>query len=222
MKVHEVFPTVVAQDRIDVHDEFKDEYFNELKSLWFDGYNNETPENSGRCSLHLDKNYLGFFQSLKKSVCRYLDLLAVDHEKLNISVIKSWVGYHNKDTPPLNMHSHNGADISFTYYLSSDETSDKFCVHTAKNTNEVAEALFETSDKFNLIKKFNKYNCPNYTITPAEGTVILFPSTLLHSTLKKENISDRYVIAGDIKLSIKPDYNLYHQTIPHPSQWAQL
>ena len=36
MKVHEVFPTVVAQDRIDVHDEFKDEYFNELKSLWFD------------------------------------------------------------------------------------------------------------------------------------------------------------------------------------------
>ena len=154
MKVHEVFPTVVAQDRIDVHDEFKDEYFNELKSLWFDGYNNQTPENSGRCSLHLDKNYLGFFQSLKKSVCRFLDLLAVDHEKLNISVIKSWVGYHNKDTPPLNMHSHNGADISFTYYLSSDETSDKFCVHTAKNTNEVAEALFETSDRFNLIKNF--------------------------------------------------------------------
>ena len=222
MKVHEVFPTVVAQDRIDVHDEFKDEYFNELKSLWFDGYNNQTPENSGRCSLHLDKNYLGFFQSLKKSVCRYLDLLAVDHEKLNISVIKSWVGYHNKDTPPLNMHSHNGADISFTYYLSSDETSDKFCVHTVNNINEVAEAIFETSDRFNLIKKFNKYNCPNYTITPVEGTVILFPSTLLHSTLKKENISDRYVIAGDIKLSIKPDYNLYHQTIPHPSQWTQL
>ena len=222
MKVHEVFPTVVAQDRIDVHDEFKDEYFNELKSLWFDGYNNQTPENSGRCSLHLDKNYLGFFQSLKKSVCRYLDLLAVDHEKLHISVIKSWVGYHNKDTPPLNMHSHNGADISFTYYLSSDETSDKFCVHTVNNINEVAEAIFETSDRFNLIKKFNKYNCPNYTITPVEGTVILFPSTLLHSTLKKENISDRYVIAGDIKLSIKPDYNLYHQTIPHPSQWTQL
>ena len=222
MKVHEIFPTVVAQDRIDVHDEFKDEYFNELKSLWFDGYNNQTPENSGRCSLHLDKNYLGFFQSLKKSVCRYLDLLAVDHEKLHISVIKSWVGYHNKDTPPLNMHSHNGADISFTYYLSSDETSDKFCVHTVNNINEVAEAIFETSDRFNLIKKFNKYNCPNYTITPVEGTVILFPSTLLHSTLKKENIRDRYVIAGDIKLSIKPNYNLYHQTIPHPSQWTQL
>ena len=54
MKVHEVFPTVVAQDRIDVHDEFKNEYFNELKYLWFDGYNNQTKENSGRCSLHLD------------------------------------------------------------------------------------------------------------------------------------------------------------------------
>ena len=75
MKVHEVFPTLVVQDRIDVHEEFKEQYFEELKSLWFDGYNNETPENSGRCSLHLNPNYLMFFQSLKKSVCKYLDLL---------------------------------------------------------------------------------------------------------------------------------------------------
>ena len=44
MKVHEVFPTLVVQDRIDVHEEFKEQYFEELKSLWFDGYNNETPE----------------------------------------------------------------------------------------------------------------------------------------------------------------------------------
>ena len=87
MKVHEVFPTVVAQDRIDVHEEFKSEYFNELKTLWYDGYNNETPDNSGRCSLHLNESYLGFFQSLKRSVCRYLDLLEVDHEKLDINSI---------------------------------------------------------------------------------------------------------------------------------------
>ena len=219
MKVHEVFPTVVAQDRIDVHDEFKNEYFNELKTLWFDGYNNETPENSGRCSLHLNETYLGFFQSLKRSVCRYLDLLEVDHEKLDINFIKSWIGYHNKDIPQLNMHSHNGADISFTYYLSSDETSDKFCVHQLTNTNEVAGALFEPSDRFNVMKKFNRYNCNNYTITPHEGTVVIFPSTLQHSTLKKENKGDRYVIAGDIKLCLKAEYNLHHQSMSHPDMW---
>ena len=221
MKIHEVFPTLICQDRIDVHEEFKEKYFKELKTLWFDGYKNETPENSGRCSLHLNPNYIMFFESLKRSVCRYLDILEVEHEKLNINFTKSWVGYHNKDIPGLNMHNHNAADISITYYLSSDETSDKFCAHTQFNNNEVSESLFETG-KLNLIKKFNNYNCNKYTITPKEGTVLIFPSSLLHSTLKKENIGDRYTIPGDIKLSLKPEYNLYHQSIPHPSQWLEL
>ena len=94
MKIHEVFPTLICQDRIDVHEEFKEKYFKELKTLWFDGYKNETPENSGRCSLHLNPNYIMFFESLKRSVCRYLDILEVDHGKLNINFTKSWVGYH--------------------------------------------------------------------------------------------------------------------------------
>ena len=219
MKVHEVFPTLVVQDKIDLHDEFKEKYFEELKSLWFNGYNNETPENSGRCSLHLNPNYLKIFQSIKKSVCKYLDILEVDHEKLNINFIKSWIGYHNKDIPELKMHNHNGSDISFCYYLSSDETSDKFCAHNLNNTNEISGAIFESSDRFNIIKKYNKYNCHSYTITPQEGTVVIFPSSLQHSTLKKENKSDRYVIPGDIKLCLKPEYNLYHQTMPHPDLW---
>ena len=219
IKTHEVFPILVAQDEIDCHKEFKELYFEELKSLWFNGYQNETPENSGRCSLHLNKNYSIFFESLSKSICRYLDLLEVDHEKLNISVIKSWIGYHNKNIPQLKPHIHNGADISFCYYLSSDDTSDKFCVHNSENMNEISGSLFETGNKFNLIKKYNKYNCKNYTITPYEGTVLVFPSNLMHSTLKKQNLTDRYVIAGDIKLCLKPEYNLYHQTIPHPNLW---
>lgn len=222
MKVHEVFPTLVAQDTIEIHQEFKTQYFEELKTLWFNGYENETPENSGRCSLHLNKTYISFFQALKKSICNYLELLEIDHEKLNINFIKSWIGYHNKDIPQLKPHIHNGSDISFCYYLSSDDTSDKFCVHSSNNLNEVSGNIFEPSNKYNLIKKYNKYNCGNYTITPHEGTVVIFPSNLSHSTLKKQNLKDRYVIAGDVKLCLKPEYNLHHQSMPHPSLWLSL
>jgi hypothetical protein len=222
MKLHEVFPILVAQDTIEIHQEFKNQYFEELKSLWFNGYENETPENSGRCSLHLNKNYITFFQSLKNSICNYLDLLEVDHQKLSINFVKSWVGYHNKDIPQLTPHTHNESDISFCYYLSSDDTSDKFCVHNLNNMNEVANGLFETSNRYNIIKKFNRYNCDNYTITPHEGTVVIFPSNLPHSTLKKQNLRDRYVIAGDVKLCLRPEFNLHHQAIPHPSLWLSL
>ncbi len=222
MKTHEIFPILIAQDTIKIHQEFKDQYFEELKSLWFNGYENETPENSGRCSLHLNSNYLILFKSLKESICNYLDLLEVDHEKLNINFIKSWVGYHSKNIPQLTPHTHNESDISFCYYLSSDDTSDKFCTHNLNNMNEVSDGLFETSNKYNIIKKFNKYNCDNYTITPHEGTVIIFPSNLPHSTLKKQNLKDRYVIAGDVKLCLKSEFNLYHQAMPHPSLWLSL
>jgi hypothetical protein len=44
----------------------------------------------------------------------------------------------------------------------------------------------------------------------------------MHSTLKKENLKDRYVIAGDVKLTLKPEYNLYHQSMPHPNLWLSL
>lgn len=222
MKIHEVFPTLVLQDDIDYHNEFKTKYFDELKLLWYNGYENETPENSGRCSLHLNKNYNQIFVEFRNSIIKYLDLLDISYEKFNINFIKSWIGYHNKDIPQLKPHIHNGSDISFCYYLKSDETSDKFCVHNSKNMNEISGNIFETSDRYNTIKKFNKYNCGNYTITPKEGSIIIFPSNLMHSTLKKQNLTDRYVIAGDVKLCLKPEYNLHHQSIPHPSLWLSL
>ena len=151
MKVHEVFPIVVAQDTIDIHDEFKKKYFEELKTLWFNGYENETPENSGRCSLHLNEDYYLLFNSLVKCVRNYLDILEVQHEKLDINVTKAWVGYHNKDIPQLKPHIHNEADISFCYYIQSDESSDKFCVHNVNNLNELSKGMFETGDRFNLL-----------------------------------------------------------------------
>jgi hypothetical protein len=47
MKIHEVFPIVVAQDEIDVHQEFKSKCFEELKTLWFNGNAHDTPYNTG-------------------------------------------------------------------------------------------------------------------------------------------------------------------------------
>ena len=71
-KIHEIFPLIVYQGKVDCHEEFKNNHLKSLKDYWFNGYENETPENSGRCSLHLNQNYKIFFDSLKKSVNRYL------------------------------------------------------------------------------------------------------------------------------------------------------
>jgi hypothetical protein len=107
--------------------------------------------------------------------------------------------------------------------LKTDTSSDKFCVSQSSNCNEIAGGLFETADRKNTLIGFNKYNCNHYTITPIEGTVLLFPSSTLHHTQKFARRNDeRIVIAGDIRITLKKDNADYHQGCTHPSQWLEL
>jgi hypothetical protein len=222
-KIHEIFPTIVYQGEIKSHQEFKNQYLSELKEYWFDGYENESPENSEKIFLHHNLKYQSFFKNLLENVYEYLNILDVDVDKFNFYVTKSWIGYHKNTEPTLKMHNHNASNISFCYYLSSNHTSDKFCIHQISNTNEVSEGIFESHSKFNTIKKFNKYNCNQYTITPIEGSVLIFPGSLLHSTLRTQEMNgERIVIAGDIFMSLKKEYQNHHQSIVDPFTWTQI
>ena len=107
--VHEIFPLIVYQGEVECHDKFKEKNLNELKKYWFDGYKNESPENSGRIFVH--NKYQSLFQSLKKNIDEYFNLLNVDHSHLSYHVAKSWVGCHYEDTPELNPHDHNESNI---------------------------------------------------------------------------------------------------------------
>ena len=79
------------------------------------------------------------------------------------------------------------------------------------------------NDKKNTLFGFNKYNCNHYTITPLEGTVLLFPSRTLHQTQKfTRRNGERIVIAGDIRITLRKDNADYHQGCTHPSQWLEL
>ena len=221
-KVHEIFPLVIYQDSIDCHKEFKGENLDSLREYWFNGYENESPEYSGKIFIHLDPKYNFFFDDLKKSVDNYFLHLNVDYSKLNYHVTKSWVGYHNKDIPGLNPHNHNESNLSFVYYLKSSPKSDKFCVIQQNNINENTGGLFEPSKQRNTLLAFNKYNCNYYTITPHEGTVLLFPSDVIHHTIKGDNEDERIVIAGDIRITLKQECYNHHQGCTHPNQWKQI
>ena len=99
---------------------------------------------------------------------------------------------------------------------------DKFCLVDKDNRNQNTGGLFETSKQRNTILSFNRYNCDRYTITPYEGSVLLFPSDVIHQTLGVKYSDERIVIAGDIRVTLKPEYYNYHQGSTHPSQWLEL
>jgi uncharacterized protein (TIGR02466 family) len=224
-KVHEIFPLIVYQGSVEGHDNFKENNLESLKDYWFNGYKNESPEFSGKIFAHKIPEYSDFFISLRKNINEYMDHLSLDFSKLSYHIIKSWVGCHFGDeTPSITPHYHNESNISFVYYVSSNETSDKFCVVQEKNRNEVAGGIFETAKTRNIIKEYNRYNCNYYTITPTEGTVLLFPSNLHHFIQKvvETRVGDRVVIAGDIRITLSENNSDHHQGSTHPSQWLEL
>ncbi len=222
-KVHEVFPLIVYQGSVDSHNYMK-KHIDVLREYWFNGYENESPEYSGRIFAH-EKDYCKpFFKDLRTNIDNYMRHLNVNHELLDYYVTKSWVGYHKDDeTPSVPAHFHNESNISFVYYVHTNESSDKFCVSQSENRNEISGGLFETAQGNNTLLGFNRYNCNHYTITPQEGTVLLFPSNLLHATMKHGRRTDeRLVIAGDVRVTLKPEHYKHHQGSTHPSQWMEL
>jgi len=144
-RVHEAFPLIVYQGMVESQDKIKI-YLEELRDYWFDGYQNESPEYSGRIFAHQNEIYRPFFEELRTHVDNYFGYLNVDYSKLDYHIIKSWVGYHkDDDTPSIKPHNHNASDLSFVYYVKTDETSDKFCVAQEKNPNECVGDMFGTN-----------------------------------------------------------------------------
>jgi uncharacterized protein (TIGR02466 family) len=229
-QIYELFPTIVYRGEITCHQEFKQKYFEELCKYWhwsedLPREEIESPENSGRYFLHHNESYKDFFKSLDLNVRNYLKVLDVDESKMNVYVTKSWLNIHKQELPNTKIHIHNCSDISFCYYINCNETSDKLCFHQTKNNNELSEFMFQTtkSGKYNLIEKYNKYNCNNYTVTPIEGTVVLFPSSMMHSTLKNQNMmGTRVSICGDITLTVKEDYTKCEYSRVDPSLWRKI
>jgi uncharacterized protein (TIGR02466 family) len=219
-----MFPTIVYQGTVECHQEFKKKNLDSLRSYWFNGYENESPEYSGRIFTHQKPEYRQFFKELRTHVDNYFKVLNVDYNKLDYHIIKSWVGCHlNDETPSIKPHTHNESNLSYVYYVKTDETSDKLCIAQPKNKNECVEDLFQTAIQRNLITSYNQYNCNYYTVTPKEGTVVIFPSNIGHFTQKITTRKDeRIVMPGDIRVTLKREHFDYHQGSTHPSQWLEL
>lgn len=221
MNVHEIFPIVIGQDLIDSHEEFKLNYLDDAKVIQERHKENNLPD---LYFLHLNIKYLEFFKSLKTSVENYLILLGLDPSVINLNVVRSWVESYDPTLDWKDHHNHKSSDISFKYYLkTSEENPDVVCFEPSNYKNDLTEGIMKFSANGSAIKNLTKYNCFGYGIPPTEGSLLIFPSPLkVDLELNQDNVSPRYVIAGDLKLTLKPKHYQNSQSIPHTSQWLDL
>ena len=86
-------------------------------------------------------------------------------------------------------HVHRNSLLSGVYY--------PLCSDGVKITFHKNEGI-ETFHAFNEPKEYNLFNSKTWTVTPKEGTLLIFPSTLMHSIDTNTTKEKRYSIAFSV------------------------
>lgn len=145
-----------------------------------------------------DKQILNqpLFKDLKIKLQKQVDAYTRDilhiKDDVEFEIIASWVNKHEPNDWAQE-HDHVNSLISGVYYIECPMNSGNIVFHKDKSfTNLFPRTLaFEYSE-------WVPWNCEAWSITPNEGDIILFPSTITHSVLANQSYSPRYSLAFNI------------------------
>jgi len=103
---------------------------------------------------------------------------------MNINTEGDWNRYHN--------HLGNNSIISGVYYASAPEGCGNI---EFLNPDACYGAIFNNRTK----EPYTQYNSGSWVVTPQEGRVVLFPSSLNHMVLPSQTNMERVSIAFNFK-----------------------
>ncbi len=262
-EMHDLFPLGIYRGPVSCHEELKKQYFNseltekyrdlernipvymiQTNPRWsilyeslrenFNAYCDYMGINHKRVLFHVTRSWYDHREPDDDQITELNDVrYDLNNNNKSEEELKEGLGWGNIRELPVIPHHHQPSDLSFVYYLSSNETSDKLYIENGYANQNNPDALLETSFSHNkktgYIKEWNKYNTQYHTFDPIEGTVIIFPSHLYHYarrfTMRK---GYRVAVSGDVTItSSETKYevgrDMYNsQVLTHPRFWKQL
>ena len=139
----------------------------------------------------------------------------------NFIITKTWLPRSRDSHENVKWHSHSTSHISFSYYLNTPPNSHLIKFANPSNTNGLFAGL-NTSETKDAVKERNELNASTFHLEPKEGSLILFPSSLDHSTQCNHNTfnGERLAIVGDVTLVFKENgSNDYSMGYINPKYW---
>jgi uncharacterized protein (TIGR02466 family) len=179
-------------------------------------------ENTGMVYIHTDPALRDLFGFVSKCVASYMEQLRMDVSRFDINIVKTWISAtDNKTTTPF--HAHATSHFSFVYYMKMPKEADALMFQISKSPNEPYYGAFFESNyrQRSLVTERNWLNSNSATIVPTEGQLLVFPSHLLHGTVKVGDMGDenRISLAGDVLLVFNEDRPNYATGVFDPSTW---
>ena len=207
-----IFPTTIYVGEMVNHQKYKEEFDKVYPQYDYEetSWDNTVSENLGKPFIHLEDNLDSLFYEIanhaKKYVCDVLEYKDI----FNYVITKSWLSRARRPDNEIRWHFHSTSHISFVYYLSTPDNSHPLEFQNNCTRNDLFKAMNaedeDTADR-NIVKNYNPLNSPAFYMHPIEGTLVLFPSSLVHHTrfMGGDFKGERLGIVGDITLMLKED-----------------
>jgi len=187
-KVHELWPTPIYENSIDV----RYEWLEKVKNI---DYENMQTENG---IISKNRYILDEIPDLKKEILdhckKFTKLYMYATDKVDFYLQNSWIVKHKKDHWG-QIHYHGNSILSGVYYLKTPPNSGNINFHK----NCLHMNIFPPSIRMEY-DTVNYFNVDQYTLIPKEGKIVLFPSHLQHSVDINKSDIDRYSCAFNFYL----------------------
>tara|TARA_Y200000002_G_scaffold364872_1_gene354246 strand:+ start:586 stop:1266 length:681 start_codon:yes stop_codon:yes gene_type:complete len=225
MKALNLFPLTVAQDNINIDEKQRDLLINEITKMQ-SVHNNQSPyawtgDTKGYEFLFEIKLFKNLANKISASIIKYLQLLEINTNLLDIYYQRSWATY-TKNEQNINFHTHSQSNISFAYYLLKPKDSGGIIFRSNELQNEIAKNIFTNSKlEKSLINKPNAYNSDRSIFDLEQDSIIIFPSKTPHATMPNKSGQVRISISGDITIMLKNSKGFEH-LMPAFSNWTKF
>lgn len=187
-KIHNLFPTVLYEDHIDV----KPEYMEAAKE-----FNYERMESANgwytRDKYVLNNNKL---KELKTSIIENVERYCYGYYKVKtnakIDILNSWINIHEPNDWGQS-HIHGNSILSGVYYMNTPPESGDISFNRPMTASMPFSTMFHMD-----YSEINMVNCDNYKVTPSQGMLVIFPSWLQHAITRNNTKEDRYSLAFNV------------------------
>ena len=227
--VYNVFPTTIYVGEVNDHKKHKEEFYKVYHKFDYEEnkYDNTVSENTGKVLIHLEDTLNPLFEEIvyghvKPYICdilKYKDIF-------NYVITKSWLSRARSSKNCIPWHIHTPSQISFTYYLNMPPNAHKLKFCAPYNHWEPFMGISSSNqlEERCMVQEYNGMNANTFEFVPPEGSIVLFPSRIQHTTVSidKNFTGERLAIVGDIVLTLKEDRPMIHSMgFVDPRYWKQ-
>ena len=230
MKVLNLFPSSIIQDKILINEEIKEEMIKEIETMVVNSKNKDdkgaqdswTGDTQGFEYILKNRKFSPLLQEIKKSIIKYLKHLGIDDNKIDIYITRSWATVSNGKEKIL-PHKHKQSHISFAYYLKKNLDDSNIMFHNEHFQNEIIPGLFtsRTMRAGGVLKEINLFNASSLEIKIEEDDILVFPSKTLHGTQPNKSNQKRISISGDI-VCVAKNSELLENMMPPIGNWDKI